>query len=177
MRNAQNPSFRRRFQPRFGDLTIRDRGRLPHWEAEGASYFVTFRLADSLPQSVLTRYRFERQDIVATALLQGRELTVTEQKRLDRLFSDRIESYLDAGRGGCYLAQPAIADMVAAALQFFDGQRYRQFAWTVMPNHVHTVFQPLPNWRLEKVLHSWKSFTSKEANRLLKRTGDFWEPE
>ena len=70
-------------------------------------------------------------------------------------------------RGPCHLAQPPVAGMVAGALQFFEGQRYLQFAWSVMPNHVHTVFRPFPSWPLVKILHSWKSFTSKEANKLL----------
>ena len=166
-----------RFQPHFGDVKARDRGRLPHWEAEGATYFLTFRLGDSLPQSILDSFRFERNDIQLTAKQQGRELSVAEQKRLEELFSERIEAYLDSGCGTCHLAKPEIADMVAGALQFFDGRRYRQFAWTVMPNHVHSLFKSAPNWPLESVLHSWKSFTSKEANKLLNRSGQFWEPE
>jgi menaquinone-specific isochorismate synthase len=168
---------RNRFQPRFGEVTIRDRGRLPHWEAEGGTYFTTFRLGDSLPQSVLDSIRFERNDILLTAERQGRQPSATELKRLEELFSERIEAYLDSGRGACHLAKPQIADMVASALQFFDGQRYRQFAWSVMPNHVHAVFRALPNWPLEKIMHSWKSFTGKEANKMLKRVGDFWEEE
>ena len=167
----------RGFQPRFGDITIRDRGRLPHWEAEGSTYFVTFRLGDSLPESVLASYRFERQDILQNAQRQGRELSPTELKRLDELFSERVETYLDTGSGACFLRKPEIAGLVAGALQFFESQRYRQFAWSVMPNHVHAVFRPLPGWPLEKIMHSWKSFTSKEANKLLSREGEFWEPE
>jgi len=156
---------------------VRDRGRLPHWEAEGATYFLTFRLGDSLPQSILDSFRFERNDLLLTAKQQGRELSVAEQKRLEELFSERIEAYLDSGCGACHLAKPEVADMVAGTLQFFDGQRYRQFAWTVMPNHVHSVFKSVPDWPLQRVLHSWKSFTSKEANKLLNSSGQFWEPE
>ena len=136
--------IKQRFQPRFGDVTIRDRGRLPHWESEGATYFVTFRLGDSLPESVLVSYQFERDDILKTAQQQGREISPAERKRLDDLFSERVETYLDAGQGTCHLAQPPVADMVAGALQFFEGQRYVQFAWSVMPNHVHTDLPAVP---------------------------------
>ena len=177
MSNKRATPPARRFQPRFGEVTIRDRGRLPHWESDGATYFVTFRLGDSLPQPVLESIRFERQDVLLTAQRQGREVTPTEMKRLDELFSERIESYLDAGSGACDLSKPEVADLVAGALQFFESTRYRQFAWSVMPNHVHAVFRPLPGWPLESILHSWKSFTSKEANKLLNRTGNFWEAE
>ena len=57
-----------------------------------------------------------------------------------------------------------------------------------MPNHVHVVIQPfagktttagtaVPHSELSEILHSWKSFTSKEANKLLRRSGDFWQAE
>jgi len=35
-------------------------GELPHWRQEGTTYFVTFRLADSLPQQKLQPWRAER---------------------------------------------------------------------------------------------------------------------
>jgi REP element-mobilizing transposase RayT len=59
----------------------------------------------------------------------------------------------------------------------FDGQRYRLLAWVVMPNHVHVLIETMTGHTLAAVLHSWKSYTAKEANRLLGRTGDFWQPE
>jgi REP element-mobilizing transposase RayT len=167
----------RRFQPRFGEVTIRDRSRLFPADVEGATYFVTFRLGDSLPQSALESFKLERRNILLTAQRQSRPLAPTEWERLDELFSERIESQLDNGRGACYLRKPEIAEVIAGALQFFEDQRYRQFAWTVMPNHVHTVFRPLRSWPLAKILRAWKSFTSEEANKLLDRQGDFWGPE
>ncbi|MGB2622861.1 MAG: transposase [Candidatus Acidiferrum sp.] len=46
-----------------------------------------------------------------------------------------------------------------------------------MPNHVHVVFSPLESHTLEAILHSWKSFSAGQANRLLGRTGPFWQRE
>ena len=46
-----------------------------------------------------------------------------------------------------------------------------------MPNHVHLVLRLLPGWSLDKVSHSLKSFTAKEANQLLRRNGRFWQRE
>jgi REP element-mobilizing transposase RayT len=158
-------------------MRIRTRGRLPHWEAKEGTYFVTFRLADSLPQQVLEQFEAERDDIIATATHLGRELSPSEQARLDKLFSERIDAYLDSGAGACHLAKPQIAQMVAEALLHFHGIRYRLFAWCVMPNHVHVVFQPLPEHELPDILHSWKSFTAKRANRLLGRSAEFWQRE
>src|SRR5205809_5592419 len=34
--------------------------------------------------------------------------------------------YLDAGHGTCYLRDPELADLVAGAIDFFDGQRDRK---------------------------------------------------
>ena len=47
----------------------------------------------------------------------------------------------------------------------------------MMPNHVHVVLRILPGQDLAKVLHSWKSFTAKMANQMLRRDGAFWQRE
>jgi hypothetical protein len=44
-------------QPRFGEVHIRRRGRLPHWEKDGGLYFITFLLADSLPKTALNGWK------------------------------------------------------------------------------------------------------------------------
>lgn len=93
------------------------------------------------------------------------------------LHSERVETYLDAGHGACWLRQPGIAQLVADAVRFFDGQRYQLHAWCVMPNHVHVILAPAAGHTLASVLHSWKSFTAKAANRQLGRTGAFWQEE
>ena len=86
----------------------------------------------------------------------------------------QIVDYEDAGYGACWLRQPAIATLVENALFHFDGQRYRLIAWCIMPNHVHVLIETWAGYPLEKVLHSWRSFTAQEANGLLKRHGAFW---
>src|SRR5262245_8535796 len=122
------------------------RGRLPHLKREGASYFVTFRLAGTLPGEVLQRFKQEREAIVAQALAAKRPLTWREQEELFRWFSSRVDKYLDAGHGECFLREEPIANLVAEAICFFEGQRYDLLAWLVMPNHVHLVLRPYPNW-------------------------------
>jgi hypothetical protein len=77
----------RRSRPRFGSVTIRERGRLPHWEIDAGLHFVTFRLADSLPNTVLEQFRTERESIMAPAAHLGRELSANEKQRIAKLFS------------------------------------------------------------------------------------------
>jgi REP element-mobilizing transposase RayT len=164
-------------RPRFGEITIRNRGRLPHWEKESATYFITFRLADSLPKSVLDQIESEREAIVKTANQLNRPLSPDERAKLKTLSSPTIEKYLDTGAGACHLKNHAIAQVIANALRHFDDQRYRLFAWCIMPNHVHVVVRILPGHTLADVIHSWKSFTAKRANTILGLEGAFWQRE
>jgi REP element-mobilizing transposase RayT len=122
------------------EIRIRDRGYLPHWERMGSTYFVTFRLAGTLPQSVLAAWAAEQEEAKERIRLRGDELTADEEAQIQHLFSDAVEAYLDAGEGGCWLRDARIAGLVADALKHFDGSRYQLHAWCVMPNHVHAVF-------------------------------------
>lgn len=158
-------------------VTIRSRGRLPHWEDRNAIYFVTFRLADSLPEPARRRIEFERQNIIRTARAMNRAVSPTEQIRLSRLSRKKIEALLDTGAGSCWLAQPNIARIASQALKHFHRIRYRLLAWCVMPNHVHVLFQPSDGHDLAGIVHSWKSYSAKAANRALGRSGEFWERE
>ncbi len=158
-------------------LIIRQGARLPHWTKDGAMYAVCFRLADSVPAHVLESWQAERASIMNAAQQQNRPLTDVEINRLQELFSERVEKYLDAGHGACWLRDPTIAKVVEGALQHFDGERYRLLAWCVMPNHVHVVVQPIGGSKLPDILHSWKRWTAREANKVLNRTGEFWQAE
>ncbi|HXI23679.1 MAG TPA: transposase, partial [Pyrinomonadaceae bacterium] len=70
-----------------------------------------------------------------------------------------------------------VAEIVEHALLHIDGERYALHAWCVMPNHVHTLFTPLKGSKMSGIVHSWKSFTAHECNKVLDRTGKFWERE
>ena len=156
-------------------VTVRHGAYLPHWTHSGASYAVCFRLADSLPQSVVTKWQREHSALLAEA---GDGVPSPEvPDRLRELFSERVERFLDNGYGACWLRQPAIASLVTDALRHFDNQRYTLHAWCVMPNHVHAVVQPLGAHTLAAILKSWKGFTGRDANRRLMRTGVFWQAE
>ena len=156
-------------------LRIRQGAHLPHWTRPGAVYHVTFRLADSLPESVLKQWRAEQTDI-QQRLKEG-TMTAEEAARLRELASEKIQRHLDAAHGACWLGRDDIAAIVAAALGHFDGARYELFAWCVMPNHVHAILRPHSGYTLAGVVHSWKSFTAKRANAAIGGNGPFWQVE
>lgn len=162
---------------KFGEVTIRERGRLPHWEKEDGIYFVTFRLGDSLPTKLLEKLDHEREQVEKVLLGLERKISQSEKRRLDWLFSEKVDEYLDKNYGECILRNPKVAKIVADALCHFDGKRYHLYAWCVMPNHVHVVFQAIQRNKLEEILHSWKSFTAHEINNTLGRTGEIWQRE
>lgn len=150
---------------------------LPHWEQAGAEVFVTFRLGDSLPKEAIDRLVAERRalerKLESSAGLDEEE----EWRKLRSLQSERIEALLDNGKGRCVLRQKEVAELLEAVLKFFDGQRYRLLAWCIMPNHAHVVFVLFPEWGIEKVLHSWKSFSAKKINALIGKSGPHWQRE
>jgi hypothetical protein len=150
-------------------VEVRQGAYLPHWTAEGSVYHVVFRLVDSLPQAQLLALRES---------LRLAELNAPPgSNRGEQIGTDEVESLLDEGAGACWLRTPAVASMVAGALVHFEGARYVLFAWCIMPNHVHAVVRPTAPYQLKDILHSWKSFTSSQANRLLQRAGAFWQKE
>jgi REP element-mobilizing transposase RayT len=139
------------------------RGYLPHRDKTGLIQALTFRLADSLPSDALKRIESE--------------LLHTPVVHRDAERARSLAAWLDEGHGACELARPEIATLVENALLHFDGERYRLIAWCVMPNHVHTLVESNEGHALADIVHSWKSYTAKAANRLLARTGDFWQRE
>jgi len=172
--NAHGRDARATYPPihfdEFGEFQITQR-HLPHWEQEGATYSVTFRLADSLPESKVTELRKERELWLANP---PQNPTEEDHKAFHLLFSKKIEECLDAGMGSCLLKEDAASKIIENALRHFDGERYELRAWSVMPNHVHVVFTPKASHELKEILHSWKSFTAHELNKLTGKTGQVW---
>lgn len=154
---------------------VHSRGYLPHVKREGASYFVTFRLTDSLPKEVLLR--FEREHAESIRRLEG-PASSQALGEIHRELRRKIERHLDQGAGACHLRRPDIADMIAGALRHFHGEHYLLDDWVVMPNHVHLVLWPMPNFTLSEILKSRKRHTARQANLILDKTGhSFWQRE
>jgi REP element-mobilizing transposase RayT len=159
---------------------IHNRGYLPHVKRAGASYFVTFRLADSLPTEVVLeceRERAGRLRRLADFTKRGESIDDSAED-IERDFRRRVERFLDKGAGACHLRRPEIAALVAQVLRHFEGKRYLLQQWVVMPNHVHVLVWPMPNHTLSQILKSWKQFSSRTAKSLL-RLGEepFWQRE
>jgi len=139
-----------------GFLGWHQRGYLPHYDAPNVTKFVTLRLHNSMPASRRSEWE---------ALLHLED---------DRERRKQLEAYLDRGIGECWPRQSAIAELAENAIRFFDGKRYQLQAWVIMPNHIHLLVDV---WQtpLTQLIKSWKQFIGREANKVLKREGTFWE--
>jgi len=137
------------------------RGFLPHFDAESFTQFITFRLADSMPKKVLGKWRAE----------------LTKNEITDVDFRQRIEYYLDQNYGSSYLRDEPIANVLQETLLKWDGERYKLISWVIMPNHCHILMTPETGFEISNIMHSIKSYTAHEANKILNRQGQFWAKE
>ncbi|MGI8603877.1 MAG: carbamoyl-phosphate synthase large subunit, partial [Verrucomicrobiales bacterium] len=161
------------FAPDLEPVEVAER-RLPHWAKPGATYFVTFRLADALPAPLLRQWENELENWLAHHPKPWDSKTAYEYQTR---FVDARDAWLDAGHGSCFLKNAEATRIVAEALRHFDGDRYVLDAFVVMPNHVHVLVKALDQHSLSEILHSWKSFTAKRINLLLGRKGVLWMDE
>ena len=79
----------------------RNRGYLPHYEADGKFQFITYRLADSLPQKVLDNFPkgnslTNEENILGAPLSSAAKECAIERRKY-------VESHLDRGWGSCLL--------------------------------------------------------------------------
>ncbi len=137
-----------------GERVWWDRGYHPHVESPRLIQHVTFHLADSLPRHLVEKMAAELKSVPPS-------LRDTEKEK-------RIAGYLDAGRGSCVLRVPELAHLVQQTLLHFQDKRYHVFAWCVMPNHVHVLFQAAEGWTMSSIVASWKKYTGRRINAYLR---------
>jgi len=156
---------------------------LPHFQPFGATLFITFRLAGSLPKEVMlrleeeARYKEAEIELITDPQLQKQAIILAQEQ----LFS-KWDAALDAAKQSArWLANPEVASMVCEAVHYRDQRMYSLDAYCVMPNHVHLVCTPLENQEssipISEIIHSLKGYTGHQANKLLGRQGKFWQHE
>ncbi|OFX27155.1 MAG: hypothetical protein A2033_04085 [Bacteroidetes bacterium GWA2_31_9] len=146
------------------------RRNLPHINKANAVYFITTRLANTLPKSILDAYIKEKDFI----------LKKNPEADINSIFEKHIQNYLDRIDNSInWLINSQVAEIVENAIKFHDNTSYSLIAYCIMPNHIHYIidtdnftYQPL-----YKIQKSINNFSSREANKILERTGQFWHHE
>ncbi|MFT6241219.1 MAG: REP element-mobilizing transposase RayT [Akkermansiaceae bacterium] len=144
---------------------------LPHWQQDLVFVFITWRLADSVPEGLLKKWRAEREEWVKS---HPKPWDDELGKEYHQRFSAKLEEWMDQGMGECVLRDPCCAEIVGRCLLHFDGERYELDSFVVMPNHVHVLFRISPDYPIEKVVQSWKRYSAREVNELLGKSGQLW---
>jgi putative transposase len=178
---------------------------LPHWYKPGAIHFVTYRLFNTLPLQVLKTLQAKKASLLNQRELGG-DLKHHRDTVHKQLFA-AYDRYLDQCDGEAWLKVPCIASMVRENLYYHHGRKYHLLAYCIMPNHVHVLLQPMednsqaarlpetvaqaarlysenelgeqtdPGSPLSSIMHSLKSYTAHQANKLLRQHGTFWQAE
>ena len=169
------------------------RRNLPHIQPAGFIFFITTRLAGSLPRSVTRRIgqKFTHdQELIET--IQDPDEKYVQQCLLREKHVTRIDDALHKIENGpMYLADPNVACAFIDQLRRFDQQFYDLIAFSVMPNHVHFLIDtriqmkevenrfivPEDYFNLDQILKRIKGASAREANLVLNRTGKFWQSE
>ncbi len=164
------------------------RRHLPHWRQDHATYFVTFRLGDSIPRQVLLRWQDEDRQWLKAHGIEGPmsdirwrvvydSLPEKERVAFERRAGHRLHVELDNCHGACLLRQPDMRERVVNAVKHFHGERWWVGDLVVMPNHVHGLFKPRAGHELEDVLGSVKGFCSHRLTKERFKSGSLWQQE
>ena len=147
---------------------------LPHWHQNEKYVFVTFRLADSLPQNKLNELRDEK---LKWEKLHPLPRSEKDEKEYQKLFGSVIDRWLDNNYGACLLQKDENRAIVENALHFYDGLRYELISYVVMPNHVHILVRALGDREILSTIYSIKNYTARQINKATGSRGHLWQSE
>ena len=128
------------------------RRNLPHFQPDGKTLFISWRLHGTLPFFKAAASETSGQAFVEADLQLAR-----------------------CERGPVWLKDPRIARCVTDVILKGTPDMYGLIAFVVMPNHVHVVIQP--KIEVPKITKWLKGVSAREANLILGRTGPFWQDE
>jgi len=97
----------------------------------------------------------------------------------ERLLFNLYDTLLDKSDGSKnYLQRSEIAEIVRGTIIYPDGKDYTLICYCIMPNHVHIIFELLPqNKGISKIMQSIKRISARESNKILMHEGKFWQDE
>lgn len=160
------------------------RRNLPHYQPSRGTFFITFRLANSLPKAVMARLKQEYK-----CSIEAKNQNKSKKRKIRKAYFKNFDQYLDRAESGRnWLKEDKIAQIVADKIHDFDSQKYTLICYCIMPNHVHLLveisneyerddFRATKLLPLTDMLRLIKGSTAHEANKILNRGGQFWQHE
>ncbi len=138
---------------------------LPHWEQDEVMQFVTFRLGDSMPQSLIRKWKDE---LATWSKHHPKPWPPEIEQEYHQRFTRQLEQCLDDGHGSSLFKDPAAREILEETLLYDQGTRADHHSWVIMPNHAHLLFTP--HAPLEKLMQSWKGISARRIGQ-----GSIWQ--
>ncbi len=166
--------------------------RLPHFQQPGQAYFVTWSLSDAIPRKALMRYSKKLEQLKNQIIFQEKQHSTRQIiNKLKSEYSSTKGKYLKAYNNLLHtkkmtsidLMSPRIIEILKESFHFWEQQKLENFAYCIMPNHIHWVFglyekdQDNAPVYLQDILYSVKRFSANKINKHLKRRGTVWQKE
>ena len=168
------------------------RHNLPHFQQSGQTYFVTWDLQSAVPPKSFARYTLELE--MLKSQIKVLEQQKSNSSEIEKVKQDYIsvksqynkayDDILDSDRNPkINLSKAENLEIMFEALQFWEGQRLQNIAFTIMPNHVHWVVKLLDKDNkgnpvyLQDILQSVKRHSSNKINKVENRSGKLWQKE
>ncbi|HWF44840.1 MAG TPA: transposase [Candidatus Kapabacteria bacterium] len=153
------------------------RRHLPHFTPNDAPYYITARLTDSLPATVLEKLQSDHRDLLRRKQRSG-SVDSEEIRRLQKRYLVELDRALDqCVSGPKWLALPPVMDIVRNHLMRGEEEGIvTLWCFTIMPNHVHLLFR-LDKGVLRDAMQLVKGRSAYDCNKLLARHGAFWQHE
>lgn len=171
--------------------------KLPHWQPPGETFFITARLFGSIPKRIIENLKAEYQlalaeiekgdflpenvDHLLPEALQTEIRRLQKKKSYDasKRYFARFDDFLDSNLNAPHwLKRPDIAQLNMDNFHHYAERYFTLWAATIMSNHAHLLLTLKPDApMLFKVLQDMKKYSGVHSNRLLGRSGRFWEFE
>ncbi|MFP4025817.1 MAG: REP-associated tyrosine transposase [Thiohalospira sp.] len=148
------------------------RRKLPHIQPQNAVFFVTFNLIGAMPLHILDQLKDKYKE-------SKHNLYNSHKNKIEAFdnYNDQINDIIDKGEyGPHWLKNHNVAKVIADSFHFLNRKEFKLICFCIMSNHVHFIAYKLTN-PLNKIMHTLKSYTANECNKILNREGAFWQRE
>lgn len=158
----------------------------------GKAWMVTLCLWNAVPPGALSNYTNRLKE------LQWKIDYRKKHQQYDRMLKELENKYSQVRRyyfnafdrrlaqqtdQAINLCQPGITSIILEVLSFWAASHIENYAWCIMPNHVHWVFRTREKDHrgkpvsLPEIIESVKNDTAQQINTLLERQGPLWHPD
>ncbi|MBW6536734.1 MAG: transposase [Mariniphaga sp.] len=169
------------------------RHNLPHFQQPGQAYFITWILKDAVPPKALFHYT-QKLKILKSQIeflkAEKREKQIIDElifqynltrKKYMKVYDDMLAA--ESRNTPIDLSKPENVRIIKEALHFWENKKLKNYAYSIMPNHVHWVIglkekdtEEKPVY-LQDILQSVKRHSARQINIQEGRSGTLWHKE